>query len=168
MPSQAFNGQPGSYNTTPATRSNGEASGLEVDSKGNLLVNLNVPLSAFSPSGENDSILMAPFRRSDAVQNSINFSANTVQSLLTGVTGKSIYLTNITISSDGLAASSVKIQSTAGSPVVIVNNIYFPNVAFSITLNFASPKKVAVNDGINALCSSATPNVTVDVVGYQI
>ena len=33
---QAVNGQPASYNATPATRSDGDPSGLEVDADGNL------------------------------------------------------------------------------------------------------------------------------------
>ncbi len=36
MSKQSVNGQLANYNATPGTRSNGDASGLEVDSKGNL------------------------------------------------------------------------------------------------------------------------------------
>jgi hypothetical protein len=43
-------GNPANYNTTPATRTNGDASALEVDNKGNLRVTEEASYSAISTS----------------------------------------------------------------------------------------------------------------------
>jgi len=169
MAIQATYGQPGHYNVTPPTRSDGDPSGFEFDSKGNVITNLGVALALLLSGVETDTIGVSPFRRSDAFQASINFAANTAQTVQAATVAKSIYITDVVISSDGGAACNVLLQDNAGTPNVIMNKIYFPNTtATTVNLHFSVPKVVVAGNLLAALCSSATPNITVDVVGYVI
>ena len=58
MAQQTSYAQPANYNISPATRSNGQSSAFEVDSKGNLLVNLNSNAGILSSSPINGQAQM--------------------------------------------------------------------------------------------------------------
>lgn len=165
MPTQSRNGQPGNYNATPATRSDGDPSGFEFDNKGNVLVNLAVALSGLLSGAENNTILVAPYKRADAFQATFNSAdATTRAQVKAGTSSKKIYVTDIEISIG--TAMSVKIQDSTASAVILLQSLYMPaNSVFSKT--FATPLECSTAKDLEVIASVAG-NVTVNAQGYVI
>lgn len=77
---------------------------------------------------------------------------------------KSIYITDIVISTD--TAMNIQLQDDTGTPVVLMEQMYFP--ASSIwSKTFVVPLKVATNKDLNVI-ASASGNISVTVTGYVI
>lgn len=93
---------------------------------------------------------------------SANATSSTVVKAKTG--SKSIYITDVVISVD--TAMSVQLQDDAGSPAVIMEQMYFP--ANSIwSKQFTVPLKVATNQDLDVI-TSASGNISITVTGYVI
>lgn len=164
-PSQARYGNPANYNAIPATRTSGDASALEVDVNGNLLVSLATALSGLVSGAENDTVLVAPYQRSDAFLAIYNSSdASTAAQVKAATSAKSIYLTDIVISVD--TAMNVKIQDDTGTPVIYIEPLYLPaNSVWSKT--FTTPIKWASNKPM-MVKASVSGNISVTATGYVI
>lgn len=88
-------------------------------------------------------------------------SAVAQQTVQAATTGKSIFLTDITISTD--TAQSVKLVDVGGG--TIVARKFLPaNGTWS--KQYKTPKSVLVGSGLYIICSGGTGNVTVEAGGY--
>lgn len=135
------------YNSTPPTRADGQATGLEVDSKGNLKV-------AISNTAQSD----------DFQSTITSANATSATQVKAKTAAKKIYITDVIISVD--TAMNVQLQDDAGSPVVLMEQIYLPaNSVFSKT--FSTPLVVATNQDLDVI-TSASGNISVTVTGYVI
>lgn len=169
---QSRYGNPANYNATPATRADGDASALEVNPNGSLIVvpddssNFSISQIQGLVSGvETDNILALPGRRADAFQVRITTADATTAVAVKALTAsKSIYITDVVISTD--TAMNIRLQDGAGSPVVLVGALYMP--ASSVwSKTFQTPIKVAVATALNVLASLAG-NVSVTITGYVL
>lgn len=118
-----------------------------------------------SGGAESDSIGAAPFRRSDSFQATITSAdAQAATSVKAKTASKKIYVTDLIISVGG--AMNVQLQDDAGSPVVLMEQIYMPaNSVFS--KSFRTPLMVATNQDLDVI-TSAAGNISVTVTGYVI
>lgn len=104
-------------------------------------------------------------RRSDAYSAILTVAdATSVQTVKAAVSGKSIYITDISISVD--TAGWVLLQDDTGTPNTIIAKKYLP--ANSVwTKSYITPKKVASGKLVNVLAQNAG-NITVDMDGYVV
>ncbi len=164
----APNGQIALYRANAISLSDNQGASLGLDSKGNLLATLNTAISAVISGVETDSIGTVLVRRPDAFQTIPvlvhSGSAVTLQALSTG---KSIYITDLTISTDGGAACTLAIQDDANSPVLI-EKVELPASIQTIVFSYNTPKVLTISQNLQALCSSSTPNIYVSAAGYII
>lgn len=161
----ARSGQIALYRQNTITLSDNQEAALGLDTNGNLYVNDVGQQEALVNGVEYDSIGIMPMRRSDAYE-AIASTANatTAQVVKAAVTNKSIYITDIVISTD--TAGWVLIQDTAGTPNVIIGKKYLPaNSVWSKT--YVIPKQVANGNGVNVLAQNAG-NISIDMNGYAI
>ncbi|SRR6266568_1318037 len=99
----------------------------------------------------------------DNFQATINSAdASSATQVKAGVASKSIYITDLIISTD--TALNFKLQDNTGTPVVLGNKLYFPAVSI-FSKSFKTPIKVATGKDLNILASGAG-NVTVIATGY--
>ena len=81
-----------------------------------------------------------------------------------GAAGTNIYVTDLVISTD--TAMNIQLQDNTGTPVVMMEQMYFPaNSIFS--KSFKTPLKVTTAKDLNMI-ASATGNISVTVTGYVI
>lgn len=81
-----------------------------------------------------------------------------------GAAGTNIYVTDLVISTD--TAMNIQLQDNTGTPVVMMEQMYFPaNSIFS--KSFKTPLKVTTAKDLNMI-ASATGNISVLVTGYVI
>lgn len=108
---------------------------------------------------------VVPFRRSDAFQATMTSAdATTATSVKAKTAAKKIYITDIIISTD--TAMNIQLQDDAGSPEVLMEQIYVPaNMVFSKT--FSTPVMVATNQDLDVVASVAG-NISVTATGYVI
>lgn len=103
-------------------------------------------------------------RRQDAFQQPYEAASSaTPQTVIAAQAGKSIYITDVSISTD--TQQSVKLQDNTGTPIVIVSKKYLPaNSVWS--KHYETPLQVAVGKELDILCSGGTGNVSADIQGY--
>lgn len=162
---RSISGLPGVYNSSAITLDDGEGAALALDSSGRTLLNLATALSVLISGTETDSIGVAPIRRSDAFQATITSADATSATEVKGNTAsKKIYVTDLIISVD--TAMSVQLQDDAGTPAVLMEQMYFPaNSIFS--KHFSTPLMAATNVDLDVI-TSATGNISVTALGYVI
>lgn len=162
---QTRHGQPAVYNASAPTLNDGDGAALNVDVNGNLLISLATALAAISEGVEADNLLSAPFRRSDAFQATItSANATSATQVKAKTASKRIYVTDIIISVD--TAMSVQLQDDAGTPEVLMEQVYLPaNSVFSKVLS--TPMRLAVNVDLDVI-TSASGNISVTALGYVI
>lgn len=104
-----------------------------------------------------------PQRRSDAFQATITSSdAQAATQVKAKTAAKKIYVTDLIISTD--TAMTLQLQDDTGTPVVLVEQMYFPaNSIFS--KSFTTPIEVATNKDLDII-ASASGNISVFVSGY--
>lgn len=155
----------GKYNASAPTLADGQRGDLQLDANGNTKVTLATALGGLSNGVENDTILVAPFRRADAFQAILTSAdASTAAQIKSGTSAKSIYITDIVVSTD--TAMNVKIQDNAGTPVVAFGPLYLPaNSVWSKSLE--TPYKVATAADLN-FKASVSGNISCAVTGYVI
>lgn len=155
----------GVYTATPPTKTEGQISPLLTDVSGNLLMANSGQLQALSSGVEKDSVGSVPMRRSDSYEAELETAdATTAVTVKAAVSSKSIYITDISISTD--TAGWVKIQDSAGSPATIIAKKYLPaNSVWSKT--YVNPKQVVNGNAVKVLAQNAG-NVSVDMNGYAI
>lgn len=149
-----------------AINTNGRSSALSVDSNGNLNTSLATALDNIDSNGvESDKIGVSPTRRSDAFRATITSADATSSTVVKAKTAaKRIYVTDLIISVD--TAMNVQLQDDAGSPEVLMEQIYLPaNSVFSKVLS--TPIMLAVNQDLRVI-TSASGNISVTVLGYVI
>lgn len=157
----------GKYNASAPTLTDGQRGDAQLDVNGNWKSTLATLLQGLIAGVESDSILAYPALRPDAFQAVKNFASGSAQTILAGVGGKNIYVTDLLISTDGGAACNVIIQDSTGTPVVLVPKIYLPASAVNVPVPLRTPIKVATGKDLAALCSSGTPNISILALGYQ-
>lgn len=113
---------------------------------------------------ENDNILTMPARRADAFQVKYDALSNTTpQQVKVGTSGKSVYITDISISTD--ITQSVQIQDNNSTPEILIPRKFLP--ANSAWLkSYITPKQVAPGKDINVVTSGSANSVTVEINGY--
>lgn len=130
-----------------------------------LPVNMISILAALSSGAENDNVGTVPFRRADAFQATINSADATSATTVKGATtSKSIYVTDIIISTDTIM--SVKLQDNAGTPVVLMQSLYIDSYK-PFEKHFETPILVANGNALNVIASVAG-NISVTALGYVI
>ena len=90
-------------------------------------------------------------------------NATSATQVVAKVAGEQIYITDVIISVD--TAMNVQLQDDAGSPVVLMEQIYIPaNSVFS--KQFRTPLEVATNQDLDVI-TSVSGNISVTVTGTQ-
>lgn len=156
------------YNASAPTVTDGQRVDDQADANGNKKVTLATALQGLISGVETDSILNYIGRRADAWQAAINFASSSAQTIKAGTASKNTYITELSISCDGGAACNVIIQDSAGTPNILIPKTYFGTTPQTIVYKFATPLQVATANDLKALCSSATPNISVCASGYQM
>jgi hypothetical protein len=135
------------------------------DVNGNILVTLGTTLSAILGGVINDTIGVTPFRSTIAFEASVQTANATSAVLVLAATlGKSIYITDIVISTDTLGW--ILLQDNAETPNIIIGKKYF--TANSIWgRSYETPKQVIANNQLNVLAQNSG-NISIDVNGYII
>jgi hypothetical protein len=88
--------------------------------------------------------------------------ASTAVQVLAGTSGKSIYLTDVVISTD--SALTLQLEDSAGTPNVLVEDLFMP--ATSVwSKTWSTPIPVIAGNDLNVLASGAG-NISVTVTGY--
>lgn len=143
----------------------GSASSSDGSSGESQPVTLEEALTAISAGQENDNILTAPMRRSDAFQATITSAdASAATAVKAKTADKRIYITDLIISVG--AAINVQLQDDAGSPLVVMEQIYMAaNTTFE--KHFSTPLQVPLNQDLDVIASGAG-NISVTVSGYVI
>lgn len=133
------------------------------DANGNASVYLASVLAGILSGVENDTILNGPFRRSDSFQATVTAadmtSATTIKA---GTTNKNTYVTDLIISTD--TAMNIQIQDNTGTPVVLMEQMYFPANSI-LPLKLTTPIQVATAKDLKAIASVAG-NVSITALGY--
>lgn len=120
-------------------------------------------LEAIISGAENDSVLTKPGRRIDSYEATLlTANATTAQTVKAAVTSKSIYITDIIISTD--TAGWIRIEDEDATTILIRK--YFP--ANSIwSKSFITPKKAVSGKAVKVIAENAG-NISVDMNGYAI
>lgn len=130
-----------------------------------LGVTLKTKIQAIVSGVENDNILSLPGRRSDAFQAIFSSADATAAAELQALSsGKSIYLTDIIISTD--TAMNIKVQDSAGTPVVLIGPLYLP-ASGTFSKTFDTPLKTTISKALNVI-ASVSGNISVTASGYII
>jgi len=138
---------------------------VQSDYFGNTMVSLGALISLLIGGMESHTIGVAPFRRADAfeaVLESANVTSATAVVAAPSNTNQSIYITDVTISTDTIGW--IKLQDNAGSPNTIVPKKYF-NTNGHYTHTYAVPKRIIAGNALNVIAQNAG-NVSVEVNGY--
>lgn len=153
------------YKATPATRTDGQTSDLVTDAAENLMTTLGTALKGLISGVETDSILALVGKRADSFQVTItSANATSATDVKAKTASKKIYITDLVISVD--TAMNVQLQDDTGTPVVIMEQMYFPaNSIFSKT--FSTPLEVPTNKDLEVI-TSAAGNISVTAAGYVI
>lgn len=137
------NGLPGIYNSTAITLSDGEGAAIALDSSGRMI----------------PAVVVATTDDFQATITSANATSATQVKAKTAA--KKIYVEDLIISVD--TAMNVQLQDDAGSPEVLMEQIYLPaNSVFS--KSFKKPLVVATNQDLDVI-ASASGNISVTVTG---
>lgn len=92
-------------------------------------------------------------------------SSTTPGQVKAGTASKSIYVTDVSISTD--TAQWIRLEDNTGTPITAVSKKYLPaNSVWSKT--FKVPLKVAAGKDLNIDCGGSSGNVSVDITGYVI
>lgn len=136
------------------------------DDESAAIVTMGTTLDNVDANGvESDKVGVSPTRRSDAFRATITSANATSSTVVKAKTAaKRIYVTDLIISVD--TAMNVQLQDDAGSPEVLMEQIYLPaNSVFSKVLS--TPIMLAVNQDLRVI-TSASGNISVTVLGYII
>lgn len=134
-----------------------------------LNVSLKSKIQTLINGAENDSIGVSPVVRADAFQTlPILVNSAAAVDLKAATASKKIYVTDLLISIDAGGACDLIIRDdTSGTPLQLAR-VFLPAAVTTISLRFATPKWTNTNQKLQALSSSATPNIYVTVSGYVI
>lgn len=154
----------GVYNSSAPSLDDGDRGDLQLDSSGNVQVNLATVIADIISGAENDSILTAAHRRADAFQATITSAdASTATSVKAKTAAKKIYVTDLIVSVD--TAMNVQFQDD-DSPTVLVEQMYMPaNSVFS--KSFSTPLVLGTNVDLDVI-TSTSGNISVTALGYVI
>lgn len=139
----------GVYESTPSTVPDGQTAMPAIDQYRNLKI-VEAKEAVYTENSFQATITSA--------------NATTATQVKAGTALKSIYVTDFVISTD--TAMNIQLQDDAGTPVVLMEQIYLPaNSVFSKSLKV--PLKVATGKDLNVV-ASASGNISVLVTGYII
>lgn len=139
---------------------------IQIDNTtGGVKVYLASQLQNIISGTENDTIGVSPTKRADAFNATITSAdASTATQIYAKTAGKKIYVTDLTISVD--TAMNVQIQDDTGTPVVLMEQMYFP--ANSIwSKSFITPLECSTNTDLDVI-TSTSGNISVTASGYVI
>lgn len=108
---------------------------------------------------------LAPHYRGAAYQATVTSAdAQSATQVKAAVTGESLHITDIVISTD--TAMNIQIQDDSSSPVVLMEQLYMPaNSVFS--KSFTTALKATSGQDIDVI-ASASGNISVTISGYSV
>lgn len=152
------------YTTEAPTPAEGDYVDPRIGDFGEILMSLLIPLTALVGGQEAHNVGVAPFRRADSFNDGIIETADltTAATVKSGVDSKSIYITDVTISTD--TSGWIKLQDDNGTTVVPKKYFTTDGIWHK---SYRSPKQVAVGIGLKAVAQNIG-NVSIEVDGYII
>ena len=156
----------GIYETSPSTLTNNQIGLVGLNANRAMKITLATALSSLIAGVENDIVGITPSRRADAFQAVYNGTSSSSPTTVKALTSaKTTYITDIVISTD--TAQTVKIQDSAGSPLILIPPIYMAvNSIWSMA--YRTPLVATSAKDVNVVCGGSSGNVSVQLTGYVI